>query len=98
MTTQGCCYVLHIGRHDVPEQAANLYLWVKPPRLVTPEHLYEAQERLDYAGNVLQPLDESACIEILKQLQEERFPVIVISLLHAYAKLAHEQRLCSSPF
>ena len=46
LTTTGCRYVLHIGRHDVPK-SAHMYLWVKPPRLVTPEHIYEIAERLD---------------------------------------------------
>ncbi len=93
LTTQGCRYVLHIGRHDVPKQAANMYLWVKPPRLVTPEHIYEVPERLDHTGSVLQPLDETACIEVLKELQAQKFPVLAIALLHAYANPAHEQRL-----
>ncbi len=93
LTTQGCRYVLHIGRHDVPKQAANMYLWVKPPRLVTPEHIYEIPERLDHMGRVLQALDETACIEIFKQLQAQKFPVLAIALLHAYANPVHEQRL-----
>ncbi len=93
LTTQGCRYVLHIGRHDVPKQAANMYLWVKPPRLVTPEHIYEIPERLDQTGAMLQPLNEPACIDILKQLQTQKFPVLAIALLHAYANPMHEQRL-----
>ncbi len=92
LTTTGCRYVLHIGRQDVPKNA-NMYLWVKPPRLVTPEHIYEVPERLDHTGAVLQPLDEDACISLLQQLREQRLPVIAISLLHAYANAAHEQRL-----
>jgi N-methylhydantoinase A len=92
LTTTGCRYVLHIGRHDVPKNA-NMYLWVKPPRLVTPEHIYEVPERLDHKGAVLQPLDEAACTSLLRRLHEQRFPVIAISLLHAYANPAHEQRL-----
>jgi N-methylhydantoinase A len=92
LTTTGCRYVLHIGRHDVPK-SANMYLWVKPPRLVTPEHIYEVPERLDHNGVVLQPLDEAACIDLLQRLHEQRFPAIAVSLLHAYANPAHEQRL-----
>jgi N-methylhydantoinase A len=92
LTTTGCRYVLHIGRHDVPK-SANMYLWVKPPRLVTPEHIYEVPERLDHTGAVLQPLDEAACIALLQRLQEQHFPVLAISLLHAYANPVHEQRL-----
>jgi N-methylhydantoinase A len=92
LTTTGCRYVLHIGRHDVPKNAS-MYLWVKPPRLVTPEHIYEVPERLDHTGDVLQPLDEPACISLLQRLHELRFPVIAISLLHAYANPVHEQRL-----
>ena len=92
LTTTGCRYVLHIGRHDVPK-SAHMYLWVKPPRLVTPEHIYEVAERLDHTGAVQQPLDEAACIVLLQRLQEQRFPVLAISLLHAYANPIHERRL-----
>jgi N-methylhydantoinase A len=92
LTTTGCRYVLHIGRHDVPKNA-NMYQWVKPPRLVTPKHIYEVPERLEHNGAVLQPLDEAACIDILRHVHEQRFPVIAISLLHAYANSTHEQRL-----
>ena len=92
LTTTGCRYVLHIGRHDVPK-SAHMYLWVKPPRLVTPEHIYEVAERLDHTGAVQQPLDEAACVALLQRLQEQRFPVIAISLLHSYANSIHERRL-----
>ena len=61
LTTAGCRYVLHIGRHDVPK-SAHMYLWVKPPRLVTPEHIYEIPERLAHTGVVQEPLDEAACL------------------------------------
>jgi len=92
LTTTGCRYVLHIGRHDVPK-SAHMYLWVKPPRLVTPEHIYEIAERLDHTGAVQEPLNEAACIALLRRLQEQRFPVLAISLLYAYANPLHEQRL-----
>lgn len=92
LTTAGCRYVLHIGRHDVPK-SAHMYLWVKPPRLVTPEHIYEIPERLDHTGAVQQPLDEAACVALLRRLHEQRLPVLAISLLHAYANPIHEQRL-----
>ena len=52
LTTTG--RVLHIGRHDVPK-SANMYLWVKPPRLVTPEHIYEVPERSDHNGTKCSP-------------------------------------------
>ena len=92
LTSVGCRYVLHIGRHDVPKHA-NMYLWVKPPRLVTPEHIYEVAGRLDHTGAELQPLDETSCIALLQRLYAQRFPVIAISLLHAYANPVHERRL-----
>jgi N-methylhydantoinase A len=92
LTTTGCRYVLHIGRHDVPK-GANMYLWVKPPRLVTPEHIYEVPERLDHTGAVLRALDEETVTSLVQRLHDERFPVIAISLLHAYANPVHEQRL-----
>jgi N-methylhydantoinase A len=84
--------VLHIGRHDVPK-SEHMYLWVKPPRLVTPEHIHEVPERLDHTGAVLEPLDEAACAEILGRLRDQGPAALAICLLHAYANPAHEQRL-----
>src|SRR5262249_40225897 len=54
---------------------------------------YEIPERLTHTGAVQEPLDEAACIALLQRLQEQRFPVLAISLLHAYANPIHEQRL-----
>src|SRR5437899_10955073 len=70
-----------------------MVLWWKPPRLVTPEPIYAIPERLAHTGAVQEPLDEAACVALLRRLQEQRFPVIAISLLHAYANPLHEQRL-----
>ncbi len=92
LTTAGCRYVLHIGRHDVPK-SEHMYLWVKPPRLVTAEHIHEVPERLDHTGAVLRPLDEAACVDLLARLRAQSPAALAICLLHAYANPAHEQRL-----
>jgi N-methylhydantoinase A len=92
LTTAGCRFVLHIGRHDVPK-GEHMYLWVKPPRLVTPEHIYEVAERLDRTGAVVDPLDEAGCVALLERLRAQGAEAIAICLLHAYANPAHEARL-----
>jgi N-methylhydantoinase A len=92
LTTAGCRFVLHIGRHDVPK-SEHMYLWVKPPRLVTPEHIHEVPERLDHTGAVLEALDEEACAGLLDRLRAQGAEAIAICLLHAYANPVHEARL-----
>ncbi len=92
LTTAGCRFVLHIGRHDVPK-SEHMYLWAKPPRLVTPEHIHEVSERLDHVGAVLEPLDEAACVALLDRLRAQGAEAIAICLLHAYANPVHEARL-----
>ena len=57
-----------------------MYLWVKPPRLVTPEHIYEIPERLTHTGAVQEPLDEAACIALLRHLQEQYFAVAEVQV------------------
>ena len=73
--------MLHIGRHDVPK-SANMYLWVKPPRLVTPEHIYEVPERLTTTA-LCSVWTKPPVSTPLRRLHEQRLPVIAISLLHA---------------
>lgn len=63
--TQDCHSALRMGRPDASKQAANLYPWGNPPRLLSPEHRCDVPEGLDHTGSVLQPPDETARIEIL---------------------------------
>ncbi len=50
-------------------------------------------ERIDYRGDVLQPLDGSSVTALVPQLQQAGVESIAIGLLHAYANPAHEEHV-----
>ena len=70
LTTEGCRYVLHIGRHDVAKNA-NSYFWIRPPRLVPPRRIHEVPGRMGPDGREETPLDEAACRQALQRLRSE---------------------------
>ena len=92
ITTAGFRHVLEIGRHDVP-RAANMYHWVKPPRPVPAQRIFEIRERVDSAGSVLEPLNESDVIEAASRIKRAGAEAVAVCLLHAYANASHERRI-----
>ena len=89
ITTQGFRDVLQLGRGNRPEVYNLLY---KPPQSIIPRYLrFEVPERLDYKGEVLTPLDESATREVIEQLKARGVEGIGVCFLHAYANADHEQ-------
>jgi len=92
VTTSGFKYVLEIGRHDIPRHG-NLYGWSKPTRPITPERVFEVEERLDVDGSVLRPLDEPGARALARHLAQMGVPAVAVVFLHAYANPAHEQRM-----
>jgi len=91
LTTKGFKYVLEIGRHDIPREG-NLYGWIKPMRPVTPDRIFEAEERIDVSGKVLTPFNEDDCRQAVRRLRQLGLPSIAVVFLHAYANPSHEQR------
>ncbi len=92
ITTEGCRYVLHIGRHDVAKNA-NSYFWIRPARLVPPRRIQEIAGRMGPDGQVEKVLDEDACRRALRRLKEQGIESLAVCLLHAYANPAHELRV-----
>jgi N-methylhydantoinase A len=92
LTTEGCRYVLHIGRHDVAK-GENSYFWVRPPRLVPPRRIHEVVERMGPDGAIERPLDEDACRASLRALAAQQIDALAVCLLHAYVNPAHELRV-----
>ena len=91
IVSDGFKYVLEIGRHDIPRRA-NLFNWVKPPRPVPPEHIWEVGGRMDPDGREAEPLDEAALRAAAREIKAEGIGTVAIVLLHSYANPAHEQR------
>jgi N-methylhydantoinase A len=92
VTTAGFKFVLEIGRHDIPRHG-NLYGWSKPTRPITPDRIFEVQERLDADGAVLTPLDEDGARAVARQIAQLGVPAVAVVFLHSYANPAHEQRM-----
>ena len=66
-------------------------------RILLPEVLYdrviEADERITAHGEVLQPLDEDAISQRLKQAYDDGFRSAAVVCLHGYRYPQHEQRI-----
>lgn len=94
VTTHGFRDVIEIGRQNRSE----LYnLFVERPRpLVSREDRLTVRERIDFHGNVLVPLDDSAIEALCAQLRERDVAAVAICLLHSYVNDAHERRLAEA--
>ncbi|MET0607068.1 MAG: hydantoinase/oxoprolinase family protein [Beijerinckiaceae bacterium] len=89
ITTRGFRDVLELGRRDRPTMYG---LTGSHTPLIPRDRRYEVDERLDYQGNVLTPLDEAQVRAIAESLKEAKIEAVVISFMHAYANTAHEDR------
>ena len=91
LTTKGFRHVLEIARADIPRKS-NLYSWVRAPRPVKPERIYEIAGRIGPDGVEFESLDEVAIRATAQRLKKLGIPAIAICFLHSYANGAHEQR------
>lgn len=91
ITTEGFEDVLEIGRHFRRDVYAN-----KAERrsiLVPRARRYTVRERMRVGGVIETPLDESSVKAVAAKLKEAGVKAVAVSLLHAYANPAHEQRV-----
>ncbi|MEE8630305.1 MULTISPECIES: hydantoinase/oxoprolinase family protein [Methylobacterium] len=91
ITTAGFRDVLELRRIRVPRLYDPLYR--KPPVLVPRSLRLEVDERLDFAGRVLEPLDEGSVIRAIDRLAAEGVQAVAVCLLHSYANPEHERRI-----
>jgi len=90
VTTRGFRDVLELGRRDRPLMYG--LSGVQQP-LIPRDCRWEITERVDYRGRVLAPLDEVEVRALAELLKQQDVEAVVISLLHAYANPAHEERI-----
>lgn len=90
ITTKGFRDVLEIGRANRPD-IYNMY-YEKPKAFIERYLRLEVPERLNYKGEVLQPLDEAELRRVIQQLVNEGVESIAVCFLHAYANPVHEIR------
>jgi len=91
ITTKGFRDVYAIGRGNRIE-AFNLF-FQRPRPLVERSLTFEVPERINAAGEVLIPLDETAVEELARTLRKQRLEAVAVCLLHAYANPSHERRI-----
>lgn len=92
ITTRGFRDVLEIGRAYRTGNIYDIQMERKPP-LVRRDLRLEVDERVDFRGQILTPLDEAGCRAIVQSLRARGADSIAVSLLHSYINPAHEQRV-----
>jgi N-methylhydantoinase A len=92
LVTSGFRHILEIGRHDIPKKS-NLFTWVKPPRPVPPQHIWEVPGRIGANGEIVEPLDEAAVEQAAREIATVGIRTVAIVLLNSYANAEHEQRV-----
>ncbi|WP_018130906.1 hydantoinase/oxoprolinase family protein [Effusibacillus pohliae] len=89
ITTKGFRDVLEIGRGNRPD-LFNIHY--KKPVPFVPRYLrYEVEERLNYKGEELVPLNRENLRNAVEALRKEGVQAIAVCFLHAYANPSHEQ-------
>jgi N-methylhydantoinase A len=91
ITTSGFRDVLIIGRQKRYE-TYDLYLDKRAP-LLKRRHIHEVTERVNYEGDVLEPLDLAMLDHVIDNLVETERDAVAVSLLHAYANPTHERAI-----
>jgi N-methylhydantoinase A len=67
--------------------------WDKPQPFVERRHCFEVDERTNYKGDVLVPLDEEGARAAVEALKHERITDIAVSFLFSYINPANELRM-----
>ena len=91
VTTRGFRDVVEIRRANREE----LYdiLWDPPPPLILRRHRLEVDERVDYAGKVVKPLDEASVRAAARKVAARGLRSVAVCLLNAHMRPAHERRV-----
>lgn len=90
ITTKGFRDVLELGRSN----RADIYnVYYRKPVPFVPRYLrLEVEERCNYKGEELVPLNEDDVRACLRQFKKEGVEAVAVCFLHSYANPAHEER------
>ena len=91
VTTLGFRDVIEI-RRGTKEDLWDAYKDVAPPYIRRLDRL-EVTERIDYAGNVLTPLDEEEAREVAERLRQRQVSTVAICFVNSYVNPMHEKRM-----
>src|SRR5919106_680798 len=89
VTTRGFRDVIEI-RRGTKDDLWDAYKDVAPPP-IRRRHRFEVAERVDYAGNVLEELDEEGAREVARLLRRHGVETVAVCFINSYANPANEQ-------
>ncbi|KQL52689.1 5-oxoprolinase [Heyndrickxia shackletonii] len=90
ITTKGTKDVLEIARGNRPDLYN--FRYQKPAPFVERYLRLEVEERLNYKGEILTPLNEEQIPDILSFFKKENVEAIAVCYLHSYKNPIHEKR------
>jgi len=94
LVTEGFRGIYLVGEQARPYGTAIFdVMYDKPAPLVPPSLTGEVKERVDFRGNVLRDLDETALRETVRELTARNVESIAVCLLFSFLHPAHEARV-----
>lgn len=91
VTTEGFRDVLEIGR-GTREDPWDAYKEGTPP-YVRRRDRFAVRERINYRGEIIEPLDEERAREIARILHKRNVHAVAVCFINAYVNGVHEQRM-----
>lgn len=93
LLTEGFDAVPVAGRGSRPQEEVKNPRYEPPEPLVPPRYVRGVPERLDSDGEVLEPLDEEATREAVRDLRDQGVEAIAVGLLFSFLNPEHERRV-----
>ena len=94
LVTEGFRGIYPVGEQARPYGAAIFdVLYDKPALLVPPRRTGEVKERVDFRGNVLRALDETALRGTVRELAAQGIESVAVCLLFSFLHPEHEMRV-----
>jgi N-methylhydantoinase A len=94
-----CCIIHTEGFRDIFELGrtipkADIYnLKVQAPKVLVPRHLrFGVEERIQYDGKIITPLNEKEVVKAVRKAKENHVEVPIVCFLHSYINPVHEER------
>ncbi len=89
VTTKGFRDVMEIGRANRPDMYN--YFYKKPVPYVPRKHRYEVEERVNYQGEILIPLNEEELLSVAAKIRRSGIKSVAICFINSYANAQQEQ-------
>ena len=94
-----CCMICTKGFRNMLELSSRIpkeapyYLRAQPPEYLIPRFLrFEVEERIQYDGEIITPLNEEDVRQAVRMAKEQNVEVPVVCFLHSYMNPEHEER------